>query len=78
MVADELGDQAGQVLAHYHLGVLMFRLGDDDSACHHLHEAIELAGNAGNRKIQALAGFVRAYVLRSRYHGFPELTRVTA
>jgi DNA-binding SARP family transcriptional activator/transcriptional regulator with XRE-family HTH domain/tetratricopeptide (TPR) repeat protein len=76
--ADELGDLAGQVLAHYHLGVLTFRLGDDDSACQHLGEAIELAGNAGNQKIQALACFARAYVLRSRYHGFPELTRVTA
>ncbi|MGH3398289.1 MAG: AfsR/SARP family transcriptional regulator [Streptosporangiaceae bacterium] len=76
--ADELGDLAGQVLAHYHLGVLTFRLGDDDSACQHLGEAIELAGNAGNHKIQALACFARAYVLRSRYDGFPKLTRVTA
>jgi DNA-binding SARP family transcriptional activator len=77
-VAGELGDLAAQVLAHYHLGVLTFRLGDDDSACQHLGEAIELAGNAGNRKIQALAVFARAYVLRSHYHGFLELTGVTA
>jgi DNA-binding SARP family transcriptional activator/DNA-binding XRE family transcriptional regulator len=76
--AGELGDLTGQVLAHYHLGVLTFRLGDDDSACQHLGEAIELAGNAGNRKVQALAVFARAYVLRSHYHGFLKLTGVTA
>jgi DNA-binding SARP family transcriptional activator len=76
--AGERGDLTGQVLAHYHLGVLTFRLGDDDSACRHLGEAIELAGNAGNRKIQALAVFARAYVLRSHYHGFLKLTGVTA
>jgi DNA-binding SARP family transcriptional activator/DNA-binding XRE family transcriptional regulator len=76
--ADELGDLAGQVLAHYHLGVLTFRLGDDDSACQHLDEAIELAGNAGNRRVQALARFARAYILRSHYHGFMELAGVTA
>jgi hypothetical protein len=76
--ADEVGDLGGQVLAHYHLGVLTFRLGDDDSACQHLGEAIELAGNAGNRKVQALAGFARAYILRSHCHGFLKLTGVTA
>ena len=68
--ADELGDLGGQVLAHYHLGVLRFRLGDHDGACEHLGEAIDLAEDAGNRKVQALAGFARAYVLRSHYHGF--------
>jgi DNA-binding SARP family transcriptional activator/DNA-binding XRE family transcriptional regulator len=76
--AGELGDLSGQVLAHYHLGVLTFRLGDDDSACQHLDEAIELAGNSGNRRVQALAGFARAYVLRSHYHGFLKLTGITA
>lgn len=76
--ADELGDLAGQVLAHYHLGVLTGRLGDGDSACQHLGEAIELAGNASNRKIQGLAAFARAYVMRSHYHGFLKLTEVTA
>ena len=72
--ADELGDLAGQVLAHYHLGVLTFRLGDDDGACDHLGEAIDLAENAGNRKLEALASFARAYILRSHYHGFLKLS----
>jgi hypothetical protein len=63
-VAGQLGDLAGQVLAHYHLGMLTFRLGDDDSACQHLREAIELAGDAGNRKVQALARFARACIMR--------------
>lgn len=76
--ADELGDLAGQVLAHYHLGVLTFRLGDGDGACQHLGEAIELAGNASNRRIQGLAAFARAYVMRSHYHGFLKLTEVRA
>jgi DNA-binding SARP family transcriptional activator/DNA-binding XRE family transcriptional regulator len=66
-VANELGDLAGQVLAHYHLGMLTFRLGDNDGACQHLGEAIELAGDAGDRKIQALAGIARAYIMRSHY-----------
>ena len=77
-VAGELGDLAGQVLAHYHIGVLTFRLGDSDSACQHLGEAIELAEDAGNRKIQTLAGFARAYVMRSHYRSFFKLTEAGA
>ncbi len=65
-VARQLGNPAGQVLAHYHLGVLLFRLGQDDTACHHLGQAIDLASDAGERRLQALAGFARAYIHRSR------------
>jgi hypothetical protein len=45
-IAGELGDLAGQVMAHYHLGVLRLGLGDYDRARHHLDEAIELGQEA--------------------------------
>jgi tetratricopeptide (TPR) repeat protein len=65
-VAAELGDLAGRVLAHYHLGLLRFCLGDDVAACHHLDQAIELAGALGDRQLCAKVGFARVAVLKSQ------------
>jgi DNA-binding SARP family transcriptional activator/DNA-binding XRE family transcriptional regulator len=77
-VADKLGDLGGQVLSHYNLGALRFRLGDDDSACQHLGEAIELAiglaGDARTKRVQV--GFARAYVLRPHDRSYSRLAKV--
>jgi DNA-binding SARP family transcriptional activator len=59
--ADRLGDLAGQVMAHQHLGLLSFLLGDATQAGHHLDEAVELASKLGDGRLRALAGLSHAY-----------------
>jgi DNA-binding SARP family transcriptional activator/tetratricopeptide (TPR) repeat protein/DNA-binding XRE family transcriptional regulator len=65
-IAVRLGDLAGQVMAHQHLGWLRFLLGDIVGAGHHLDEAAELARQLGDGRLRALAGLARAYVLQSQ------------
>jgi DNA-binding SARP family transcriptional activator/tetratricopeptide (TPR) repeat protein len=65
-VATRAGDLAGLVTARQQLGWLRFLLGDIVSAAHHLDEAIKLAGQLGERRLLALAGLSRAYVLQAQ------------
>jgi DNA-binding SARP family transcriptional activator/DNA-binding XRE family transcriptional regulator len=66
VVAAERGDLAGLAMARQHLGWLKFLLGDIVGAGHHLDDAVTLATQLGNRKLTALAGLSRAYVLQSQ------------
>jgi DNA-binding SARP family transcriptional activator/transcriptional regulator with XRE-family HTH domain len=65
-VAAKLGDLAGLAMANQHLGWLRFLLGDTVSAGHYLDEAINLARQLGDRRLRALAGLRRAYVLQAQ------------
>jgi DNA-binding SARP family transcriptional activator len=65
-IADRLGDLIGLATARQHLGWLRFLLGDIAAAGHHLDEAIRLAGALGDRRLRALAGLRRAYVLQAQ------------
>jgi tetratricopeptide (TPR) repeat protein len=66
VVATGLDDLAGQATARQHLGWLSFLLGDTADAGHHLDEAIELAGQLDDGRLQALAGLSRAFVLQAQ------------
>jgi DNA-binding SARP family transcriptional activator/DNA-binding XRE family transcriptional regulator len=66
VVAARLNDLAGLVMARQQLGWLRFLLGDIVSAGHHLDEAIELAARYGDKRLRALAGLSRAYVLQAQ------------
>lgn len=65
-VATRLGDLAGLATANQHLGWLRFLLGDVVSAGHYLDEAINLARQLGDKRLRALAGLRRAYVLHAQ------------
>ncbi|WUI04564.1 helix-turn-helix domain-containing protein [Spirillospora sp. NBC_00431] len=60
------GDLVGVAMARQQLGWLRFLLGDLTGARHHLDEAVELAGQLGDARLQALSGLGRAYVLRAQ------------
>jgi DNA-binding SARP family transcriptional activator/transcriptional regulator with XRE-family HTH domain len=64
-VATRLGDLAGLVMTHQHLGWLRFMLGDIASVGHHFHEAVEMAGQLDDARLRALSGLSCAYVLQS-------------
>jgi len=66
LVAARQGDLAGQATAHQHLGWLRFLLGDIVSVGGHLDEAAELARQAGDKHLRALAVLSNAYVLHSQ------------
>jgi DNA-binding SARP family transcriptional activator/transcriptional regulator with XRE-family HTH domain len=70
--ADRLGDLAGQVMAHQHLGLLSFLLGDATQAGHHLDEAVDLASELGDGRLRALVGLSRAYAQGARRTTAPE------
>jgi DNA-binding SARP family transcriptional activator/tetratricopeptide (TPR) repeat protein len=65
-VASRLGDLGGLAMARQHLGWLRILLGDIVSAGHHFDDAVRLAGQLDDRRLRALAGLSRTYVLQSR------------
>jgi DNA-binding SARP family transcriptional activator/transcriptional regulator with XRE-family HTH domain len=65
-IADKLGDLVGQAVARHHLSWLWLWLGDHTEACRHLVETIALVTQLGNHRFEALAGLMRARVLRAQ------------
>jgi DNA-binding SARP family transcriptional activator len=65
-VAAKLDDLEGLATTNQHLGWLKFLLGDALGAGHYLDEAINLARQLGDRRLRALAGLRRAYVLQAQ------------
>jgi DNA-binding SARP family transcriptional activator/transcriptional regulator with XRE-family HTH domain/tetratricopeptide (TPR) repeat protein len=66
-VATRLDDEAGQVLARQHLGLLRFRLGQHQTADLHMREAMELADELPDSRLRAMLGLTLSYVLDSQH-----------
>ncbi len=64
--ASRMNDLAGLATARLHLGWLRFQLGDMGGARQHLDEVINLARQLDDKRLHALAGLSRAYVLQAQ------------